>query len=104
VARFTPFEVRPLQPTLVQPFHRPGWVYDEKVDGWRMVAYKAGGTVRLVSRKGVDHKARFPDLVKAIAALSGPTLVLDGEVAVFDEKLVSRFEFLVEPHPEVATT
>jgi ATP-dependent DNA ligase len=69
-----------------------------------MVAYKAGGTVRLVSRKGVDHKARFPDLVKAIAALPGPTLVLDGEVAVFDEKLVSRFEFLVEPHPEVATT
>jgi hypothetical protein len=55
VARFTPFEVRPLQPMLVQPFHHPGWVYEEKVDGWRMVAYKAGGTVRLVSRKGVDH-------------------------------------------------
>jgi bifunctional non-homologous end joining protein LigD len=30
--------------------------------------------------------------------------VLDGEVAVFDAKLVSRFEFLAEPHPEVATT
>jgi hypothetical protein len=60
--------------------------------------------VRLVSRKGVDHTARFPDLVNAITALPGPTLVLDGEVAVFDEKLVSRFEFLAEPHPKVATT
>ena len=31
----------PMQPTLVkQPFHRPGWVYEEKVDGWRMLAYK----------------------------------------------------------------
>jgi ATP-dependent DNA ligase len=46
------FEVRPLLPTLVQPFNRPGWVYEEKVDGWRMVAYKEGRTVRLVSRNG----------------------------------------------------
>jgi hypothetical protein len=57
VARFTPFEVSPLQPTLVQPVHRPGWVYEEKVDGWRIVAYTAGGSVRLVSRKGVDLTA-----------------------------------------------
>jgi hypothetical protein len=68
-----------------------------------MVAYKVERTVRLVSRKGVDHTARFPDLVKAIAALPRPSLVLDG-VAVFDEKLNSRFEFLAEPHPKVATT
>jgi hypothetical protein len=27
-----------MQPTLVQPFHRDGWVYEKKVDGWRMVA------------------------------------------------------------------
>jgi NAD(P)-dependent dehydrogenase (short-subunit alcohol dehydrogenase family) len=25
------------------PFHRPGWIYEEKVDGYRMVAYKRGG-------------------------------------------------------------
>ncbi len=32
-----------MQPTLVsRPFHRDGWVYEEKYDGWRMVAYKAG--------------------------------------------------------------
>jgi len=104
VARFTPFEVRPLQPTLVQPFHRPGWVYEEKVDGWRIVAYKAGSSVRLVSRRGVDHTARFPGLTQAIAALPDTTLVLDGEVAVFDERLVSRFDLLSEPDAEVPTT
>jgi ATP-dependent DNA ligase len=47
------------------PFHRPGWVYEEKVDGWRMVATKAAGVVRLVSRNGRDHTHRFPELVKA---------------------------------------
>src|SRR4029453_7084381 len=32
-----------MQPTQVmQPFHRDGWVYEEKVDGWRILAYKDG--------------------------------------------------------------
>jgi ATP-dependent DNA ligase len=35
-----------MQPTLVhRPFHREGWVYEEKYDGWRMVAYKREGQV-----------------------------------------------------------
>jgi len=47
-------------PTLVrEPFHRPGWIYEEKVDGWRMLAYRDGKKVRLVSRTGVDHTKRF---------------------------------------------
>jgi hypothetical protein len=33
----------PMAPTLVrEPFHRDGWVYEEKVDGWRILAYKDG--------------------------------------------------------------
>jgi bifunctional non-homologous end joining protein LigD len=55
-----PPHVVPMQPTLVQPFHRDGWVYEEKVDGWRMLAFKDRGPVRLVSRQGVDHTARSP--------------------------------------------
>jgi hypothetical protein len=43
----------PMQPTLVrEPFHRPGWIYEEKVDGWRILAYKDGARVRLFSRSG----------------------------------------------------
>jgi bifunctional non-homologous end joining protein LigD len=49
-----------MQPPLAhEPFHRAGWVYEEKVDGWRIVAYKNGAHVRLVSRNGVDHTRRF---------------------------------------------
>ena len=44
-----------MQPAFVaEPFHRDGWVYEEKYDGWRMVAYKNGNDVRLVSRNGRD--------------------------------------------------
>jgi integrase len=34
---------------------RPGWIYEEKVDGWRIVAYKDGGRVYLLSRNGVEE-------------------------------------------------
>jgi hypothetical protein len=70
-----------MAPTLVrEPFHRDGWVYEEKVDGWRILAYKAGDRVRLVSRSGVNHARRFSDLAAAVAKFSSRTLVLDGEV------------------------
>jgi bifunctional non-homologous end joining protein LigD len=94
-----------MQPTLVaKPFHREGWVYEEKYDGWRMVAYKREGQVRLVSRPGRDHTKRFPALVAAIAALPPSTLILDGEVCIFDERLVSRFEWLRHGKPPGVAT
>lgn len=95
----------PMAPTLVrEPFHRPGWVYEEKVDGWRMLAYKDGARVRLVSRNGGDHTRRFSDLATAISRLSARTVVLDGEVAIFDQHLRSRFEWLRDPDPEAVAT
>ena len=76
-----------MQPTLVpRPVLHEGWVYEEKVDGWRMLAYKVAGTVKLVSRNGLDHARRFPALVAALRALDG-SLILDGEVAVYDAQL-----------------
>jgi len=89
---------------VARPFHREGWVYEEKADGWRMVAMKAAGVVRLVSRNGRDHTLRFPELVKALDRLKAKTFILDGEVAVFDKALISRFEWLRgRPADEPAT-
>jgi bifunctional non-homologous end joining protein LigD len=94
-----------MAPTLVrEPFHRPGWVYEEKVDGWRILAYKDSARVRLLSRTGVDHAKRFRELAAMIAALPVPTLVLDGEVAIFDAQLRSRFELLRHSNPDVVAT
>ena len=50
---------------VAHPFHREGWVYEEKYDGWRMVDYKDGTAVRLLSRAGKDHRRRFAELVAA---------------------------------------
>jgi ATP-dependent DNA ligase len=84
-----------MQPTLVaQPFHHKGWVYEEKVDGYRMVAQKDDGAVTIISRQGKDFTGRFPDLAKALASLPARSFILDGEVAVHDRAHISRFEWL----------
>src|SRR5215467_8230287 len=94
-----------MAPTQVrEPFHRDGWVYEEKVDGWRMLAYKDGSRVHLVSRNGRDHTRRFRDIAAAVSKLAARALVLDGEVAVYDEKLRSRFDWLREPDPDAVAT
>src|SRR5688572_22824429 len=81
--------------TLVDaPFHRPGWVWEEKYDGIRLIALKDGPRVRLLTRNDKDRTGDFPEVVAALAALPAPTLVLDGEVVVFDAAGVSRFQLL----------
>src|SRR5262249_14514686 len=95
----------PMHPTLVrEPFHRSGWVYERKEDGWRILAYKDGGGVRLVSRRGVAHTARFAEIASAVAKLRARRLILDGEVCVFDTQLVSQFHLLGDGTPEELAT
>jgi bifunctional non-homologous end joining protein LigD len=94
-----------MHPTLVaRPFHHAGWIYQEKVDGWRLVAIKGTHGVRLMSRKGHDLTERFPELVTAFSGLKPRAFILDGEVAVYDRAFISRFEWLRRrPTDEPAT-
>ncbi len=81
--------------TLVgEPFHKPGWVYEEKYDGYRILAYKEGAKVTLLSRNGNDRTATFASIANEVAALRDRTILLDGEVVAFDRKGVSRFQLL----------
>jgi len=96
-----PFRVQPMLATLVKdPFHRPGWVYEEKYDGDRILAYKEGERIRLLSRNAKDHTAQFGRIGAAITALPSRTLLLDGEVVVFDRHGVSRFQLLQQGRGE----
>jgi bifunctional non-homologous end joining protein LigD len=96
-----PFRVQPMLATLVaEPFDKPGWVYEEKYDGDRILAYKAGARVVLLSRNDKDNTGRFLEIAAAIARLRPATLVLDGEVVVFDRKQVSHFQLLQQRRGE----
>jgi bifunctional non-homologous end joining protein LigD len=90
-----PKRLRPMLATPIDaPFHRRGWSYEEKYDGYRIVAFKEGRRVRLVTRNEKDRTGDFPDIAAAVAKLTAPTLVLDGEVVIFDDEGVSRFQLL----------
>ena len=81
--------------TLVdEPFDRKGWIYEEKYDGYRILAYKEGKDVTLLSRNAKDRTGTFPEIARAISRLPDRALLLDGEAVAFDKKLVSRFQLL----------
>lgn len=90
-----PFRVLPMLATLVkEPFDRQGWTYEEKYDGVRMLGYKEGGRVSLVSRNSIDRTGRYREIADEILKLKFRTLVLDGEIVVFDKRRVSHFQLL----------
>src|SRR2546430_4833454 len=87
--------IRPMLATLTpKPFHRPGWVYEEKYDGVRALAYRRGRRVRLYSRTLRDITTEFPEIARALQGLPDGDLVLDGEIVAFDRHGVSRFQLL----------
>jgi bifunctional non-homologous end joining protein LigD len=90
-----PFRISPMLASLArEPFQRKGWVFEEKYDGYRIVAYKEGKNVQLYSRNAIERAARYPHIAAGIGALPAKTLVLDGEAVVFDRGQVSRFQLL----------
>ena len=62
------------------PPQPPGWVYEPKWDGFRMIAW-SGDKPRLESRNGKDLLRYFPELRPALVELPEGTIV-DGEVVV----------------------
>ena len=67
------------------PFSKPGWIFELKLDGYRMLASREGGEGRLTTRNGNDLSAAFPEVVRSLAALPFDGLVLDGELVVNDD-------------------
>jgi ATP-dependent DNA ligase len=61
----------------------PEWVYEFKLDGYRALGLKSGGSIRLLSRNAKDLSARFPNITAALKGLPDET-VLDGEIVAID--------------------
>jgi DNA ligase D-like protein (predicted ligase) len=60
------------------------WSYQLKLDGYRAIAFKSGGTVRLRSRNDNDFTDRYPTVVRGLAKMPNET-VIDGEVVALDD-------------------
>ena len=76
------------------PFSKPGWVFEIKYDGYRLVGAREKGIAALYSRAGNDLTATFPEIANAIGALPYEHVIIDGEVVVHDENGMPSFSRL----------
>ncbi|MGL6162263.1 DNA ligase D [Microbulbifer sp.] len=91
---------RGIKPQLATPARevpsRGEWIYEIKLDGYRLLARVERGEVRLITRNGQDWTGRFPALAEALEALPVDSALLDGEVVAMDSNGISRFGRLQE--------
>src|SRR6195256_6386787 len=74
-----PTWIEPMAATLTQErFTGPDWIFERKLDGIRLLAFKQGPDVRLFSRNRLPQT--LPAIAEAIAGLPVHDAILDGEV------------------------
>jgi bifunctional non-homologous end joining protein LigD len=84
----------PMLCTLSEIPTEPGYFFELKLDGVRIVATKDERGVDLRYRSGRSAKGAYPEVVRAIEALPVSRVVLDGEIVALDEKGRPDFEKL----------
>jgi bifunctional non-homologous end joining protein LigD len=66
------------------PFNRADWVWEPKLDGYRVLAFIDERGVKLRSRRGIELADKFPRLVADLQKQSAAGMILDGELVAFD--------------------
>jgi ATP-dependent DNA ligase len=86
------------EPCLPRPAKDPPtgseWIHEIKHDGFRIIAHRDGGGVRLITRNGFDFAKRFPLVAAAITALPARSCVIDGEAIACDESGLAVFDLI----------
>jgi bifunctional non-homologous end joining protein LigD len=73
-----------VSPTRTLPA-RPGWLYEPKLDGCRVLLGKDASTVQVRVRGGALVQRMLPEVVDSVRQLRAEHVVLDGELVVLDE-------------------
>jgi bifunctional non-homologous end joining protein LigD len=89
-----PKRLQPMLATLTDaPFDGKEWIFEDKYDGFRMVATMSGGKVTLYSRNGKIISHNYADVAKALEGGKSDA-VIDGELVALDARGVSHFQLL----------
>jgi bifunctional non-homologous end joining protein LigD len=83
--RAAPADLEPMHASLAEkPFNDARWVWEPKLDGYRVLAFVDAGKVRLRSRNRLDLAADFPAVAAELGAQQVRSMILDGELVAFD--------------------
>ena len=64
-------------------FSDPEWLFERKLDGERLLAFRDAAGVRLLTRNDRDVTGTFPEVAEALRSQSAAEFVVDGEVVAF---------------------
>ena len=87
----------------VSPYSRPEaptgkkWIHEIKHDGFRIVARRVDGVVRLQTKQGYDYAERYPLIVEAISSLKVSSIVDRRRGHVFHRRY-ARLRQALKPH------
>ncbi|HVY13890.1 MAG TPA: DNA ligase D, partial [Rhodopila sp.] len=87
-----------------EPQAGEGWLHEIKFDGYRLLLFKSGGDVRIMTRNGQDWTGRLHAIAQAVARLKPHDLVLDGELVALRADGVSSFPLLQQALSEHKTS
>jgi bifunctional non-homologous end joining protein LigD len=88
-----PAWLEPMAATLTRErFASPEWVFERKLDGIRLLAFKHAGAVQLLSRNRLPQNAHYPAFAAAVLELPVADVILDGEATgVWEEQASPRY-------------
>ncbi len=82
--------IDPMLATLTDDyFNDENWIYERKLDGVRILVFKNGDDVTLMSRNQNKLNNTYPELVDALEKESDESFIADGEVVAFDGEVTS---------------
>jgi bifunctional non-homologous end joining protein LigD len=94
-AKVDPKKVEPMHcETRDDAFTDDKWIFELKLDGYRLIASKTKGEALLLTRNGNDYTGVFPEIARAVKALPFDDCIIDGEVVVCDAKGIPSFSML----------
>ncbi len=86
--------IRPMKAMLAsEPFDRPNWIFEIKLDGYRVIARKQNKDVMLYSRNRKNFNDMFSSIRTSLEKIPGD-FILDGEVVAIDHQGRSDFQLL----------
>ena len=98
-----PLDLAPMEAKLVTGLPTDaGWQFEPKWDGFRCLAFRAGNDVEIKAKSGKSLSRFFPEVLKNLRPLAPKTFVLDGELVIPVDGVLSFDALQMRLHPAVS--
>ena len=90
----SPFPLKPMLATRIEePFNDHDWIYEIKLDGYRIISEVINNKASMLSRGQLDFTSKYPPIAEALSQINY-NAVFDGEVIVIGKDSKPNFNLL----------